>query len=674
MIAEKTPVRWSSLLLSGVILIAAQNASSACNIFVSAVDGDDATPDSSVTPFKTIQAAADVALTPGDTVCVEPGVYFENHQDLPSGGTKGVKVRAGGTAGLPITFQADPNSVGTVVIDMKFDMTPAPGSTKLPAEALGFFIEAHDYITISGFEIKNTTVGIFTKASNSPQLNPMDPLGEYDPPEHIIIENNHIHDVRKDARNPNVFDANLGLVRANDCYDCIIRNNRLHGVSQIDSGGTEIFTNQNSAGIHSFGMLRTVIENNEIYDAHSGVRFKSWTNQPLPGDPLFDPAKIPPPVNKVTDFGLKFRRNLVHDTVLGVRITPSGGSGRVISAKGNAHGNPAHYNAEIYENIFYSTKAGAERLGSQYARMEWALQVDLKGTVEQSEGLKFYNNTVITHNGVTIDAVTGIQIYNNFFSLSETTSGISGPQIAIRTTYLPFRAIQLLRSGTDLNLGTPSAPVKVTAIADCDVAIPFSCDCDLGLDPDLTDNGGAFPVSTPPYSPGQTQFFCDDNVQWTAEITLSDFNYYHVGKNFDLNKFSNGGNGVQAAGIETNAKSLDEWKLLTAGGSNFGLADNFPDSSSQADPDPQANILTGVIINPSAEVTIDLSSPTPFLHPAALNTAGRVGGLTGGAEVGIGAFPNGLYDPNSGPFDPATDSGFIGTPRFVNSPGGMSVE
>lgn len=672
MILKKRNIHRFNLLqcmaLGWVMLLVAPQAS-ACNIYVSSVDGDDGNPGSASLPFKTIQAAAEVAITPGDTVCVKPGVYFENSQATPNTAVKGVKVQASGTPGLPITFQADPEAVGAVIIDMGFDRSMAPGATFNPSEAVGFYIRAFDYVTIRGFEIRNVTTGILTQALNSPQA---PNLGEFDPPSNIIIEQNHIHDVRKDQRLPS-FDSNIAPVRSNDCYDCEIRGNRLHGVSILDNDGNEVFINQNSAGVHSFGMLRTTIENNEIYDAHTGVFQKAWTGQPLPGDSNFDPAKIPPPIDPAVDFGVKVRRNLIHDTVLGVRLSPSGGNGRQMSAT-KSNGNPAHYNAEIYENIFYSTAVGAQRLGSNYARMEWALQTDLRGTVSQSEGLKFFNNTVMTHNGVTIDAVSGVQIYNNFFSLSEVTaSGISGPEIAIQTNYTRFRAIQSLNGGTDINLGTPALPVRIVAAAGCQAL--SSCDCNLGVDPDLTDNGGTSPVSTPPFAAlGDIQFYCDDNIQWTAEITLSDFNYYHVGKNFRLNRYGSGGNGVQSAGVEQLLSSLVAWQGLTAGGDNVGLADDSPDSSSQSDLAPQADFITGVTINENVGVTIDPSQTTPFLHPATLDGAGRTDGLEAGAAVNIGAFPSGVFDPNSGAFDPASDSGFVGLPRLVGAPGDVTVD
>ena len=692
---KRNRFQWSSFVLAGVMIIAGSEAA-ACNIFVDGALGDDVVATGGAgDPFKTIQRGADAALTPGDIVCVRPGVYFENNQDAPSADFKGVKIRASGGVGNPIVFQPDPAVVGRVVIDMEFDVSNAPGSVTAVKDTVGFYIRAFDDITITGFEIRNVTTGILTQVLNSP-----DPVtGQYDPPERIIIEKNHIHDVRRDQRETNT-DTNIAAIRPNDCYDCVIRGNRLHGVSLIttldvtnsnhdyevanfevidDPAGDDIvietLINQNSAGIHSFGMLRTVIENNEIFDAAVGVFQKSWTNQPLPGD-LDYPIATPPAVNTATDFGLRVKRNLIHDTVLGVRLTPSGGSGRIVSGSGEAHGNPAHYNADISENIFYSTQAAAganHRLGPRFERMEWALDTDLRGTVDQSERLTFSNNTVIAHNGVNIDAMSDIQIYNNFFSLSPVTdSNISGPEIAIQTEYSRIKAITLLNAGTDLNLGTPSVPVVVTGVNGCEGAVTCDCELNTGLDVGFTDNGGASPVVTRQFSP-DPQFFCDENVQWTAEITVSDFNYYHVGKNFRLNRFGAAGNGVQIGGIEQLQTSLTAWQGLTAAG-NFGLTDDLPDNNSQADIAPDDNFLSGVTINQSGGVTVDPSSATPFLHPVALDGVGRVGGLIGGGAINIGAFPAGTFNPLGGPFDPATDSGFIGTPRFVAAPGGFTVE
>ena len=597
-----------------------------CSYYVANANGSDANAGSSIAPFKTIQRGADAALTAGDIVCVRPGVYFENNQRRPSPKYKGVKIRASGLPGKPIVFQPDPAAMGAVIIDMGFDVSRAPGSTVNPAEALGFYIRAFDYITISGFEIRNVTTGILTQAWKRPAA---PNKGMYDPPTHIIIDGNHIHHVRRDQRGSN-SDSNIAPVRPNDCYDCVISRNQLHTVSLINKSGVEQFTNQNSAGIHSFGMLRTVIEDNEIYAAYAGIYYKSWTNQPLPGDVNYDPARVPPPVDPATDFGVRVRRNVIHDTVLGVRLSSSGGNGRIISKSGNAHGNPAHFNADISENIFFSTDRGEQghRLGEKFVRMEWALRTDLRGTVGQSKGLDFYNNTVITHNGVNIDAVAGVNIYNNFFSLSAVNpSGLAGPEIAIRTRYVTFSAQQALNSGMVLNLGTPLSPVPRTS-------------CIGSADPDLLVS--PFIATMPMVAAGDADYYCSDNIQWSADLALVDYNYYHQADNFQLNRYGRKKPGI-AKSLERNER-FGYWARLSAA-ENVGLSDERPDKHSQQPPLPITAMLEGVVINPNRGVTLEAGFQQDkrrfsSVHPALVG-AGRVGGRPGGEAVNIGAFPDG---------------------------------
>ena len=452
-------------------------------------------------------------------------------------------------------------------------------------------------------------------------------------------------------------------------------------------------------------MLRTVIENNELYDAHTGIFHKGWTKQPLPGDPEYDftTPLVPPPINTATDFGVLVRRNLIHDTILGIHLSPSGGSGRLISNSGNANGNPAHHNVEIYENIFYSTASGVQRLGSNYARMEWALRTDLRGTAEQSQGLKFFNNTLVTHNGVTIDAINNIQIYNNFLSLSAVTSNsISGPHIAIQTEYVRIRAEQILDAGTRLNLGTPAAPIVVmptqgagtSTAAGTNRAAAVCIDNSTTPDPHLTDNGGNYPASTQPNLPasptGDTSFYCNDNVQWSAEIALADFNYYHIepdsadlnapedDSTFRLQRFGTAGNGVQVGGVQQLVNFIT-WQALqlfneNTGNGDYGMAVSNPDANSAAvDLTSQSNILNGVTVVPSVGIVIDPTSTAPFIHSAALDNSGDADGSAGGTTVHIGAFPTGVYNTASGPFTPATDSGFVGQARLISAPSAVSV-
>ena len=658
-----------SIFLLSAFLFGISGNVLACNIFV-AKDGDDTNPGTSTAPLLTIQAAASIATMPGDVVCVRPGLYYEGTQTPNFKVQKGIKILYSGTEGNPIVFQADPNVFGRVIIDQQFDLTKDPEASNDPTSTLGFIIEHQDYITIRNFEIRNTSTGIMTSAL----VQPNDDL--YDVPTHIIIENNHIYNVMKDKRNSS-FGSNIAPIRINDCHDCIIRGNKLHDVYIIELDGTHTYDNGNSAGIHSFGMLRGIIENNEIYHTHSAIFHKSWTNQPLPGNPDYlDPDKIPPPVNRETDFGFKAMRNEIHDVILGFRISPSGGSGRTINSSGKINGNMAHFNDEIFENVFYSTDSSAIRFGPAYARAGSFIQVDLRGANEQSKGLKVYNNTIIAHNGVSIDAFTDIQIYNNFFSLSNTTdSSIQGPHIAIQTRYVKIRAEQILAGSNTLNIGSIESPISVDTCVDNNIT----------PDSDLTDNGGNYPASTPPYSPDESTFYCNDNIQWTASISLSDYNYYHIpgavdsSNTFRVNRFAGTGNGVQSAGIEelVNFTDWQAMKKFTPGDptTTFGVDVDNPDSNSILSLLEAPDILEGISIVPNQAVILEGGSLSPFLHATTLSNLGKDGGVSTGGNLHVGAFPKGLFDANSGPFTyDSSDTGLVGTPQFTTAPTGLVIE
>ncbi|MBV1880221.1 MAG: hypothetical protein KUG82_01230 [Pseudomonadales bacterium] len=663
----------STFLLLSLFLLTISLKANSCNIYV-AKDGDNSNPGTSTSPLLTIQAAASIATIPGDIVCVRPGLYYEGTQTPNFKTEKGVKILYSGTAENRIVFQADPNVFGRVIIDQDFDLTKDPEATTDPIATFGFIIEHQDYITIRGFEIRNTSTGIYTRAL----VQPSNDL--YDVPNHIIIENNHIYNVMKDKRD-SAYDSNIALIRPNDCYDCIIRGNKLHDVYIIELDGNHTYDNGNSAGIHSFGMLRAIIENNEIYNAHTGVFHKSWTNQPMPGNPDYpDSSKVPPPIDKQTDFGFKAMRNKIYDVILGFRISPSGGSGRIIYSNGKINSNMAHHNDEIFENILYSTGNSASRFGSAYTRAVNLLEVDLRGANEQSVGLKVYNNTVIAHNGVSIDAFTDIQIYNNFFSLSDTTdSAIQGPHVAIQTRYVKMRAEQILAGSNTLNIGSIESPLSV------DTCI----DNDINPDPDLTDNGGDYPTSTPPYSPDESTFFCDDNIQWTASISLSDYNYFHIpgatdsNSTFRMNRYAGTGNGVQASGIEE-LVDFTAWKAIikfTPGDdtTTFGLDTDNPGAHSILSLLDTPYILYDVGIYPSQPADLGNDLVSQFLHSAVLNNLGKEGGTSIGDDLHIGAFPKGLFDSSSGPFsyysldtDDPVNTGLVGTPQFTAAPTGLT--
>ncbi|MDF1819134.1 MAG: right-handed parallel beta-helix repeat-containing protein [Immundisolibacteraceae bacterium] len=616
-------------VIAAVVSLAAINECPAgpvsCTFFVDKdhPQANDGNLGTSAKPFATIQAGASAAIHPGDTVCVKPGEkpYRESFQGYPQSNIRAIKPAASGQRGSPITFTAYPEGA-PVIIDQKFDLSAGSVAARPPQQVFGFFIYGHDYITIRGFEIRNAHSGIFTQRVNRPKE------GVYDPPSHIVVEECHIHDIRR-------LRGNIGAIQPNDCYNCLIRNNRIHDVAFFREKTTPAIvsdkTNLNIAGIHSFSMLNTEIAGNEISRASAGIYFKSWTNQPdnQPGSAgglraslgVGEP-QLPPPVT-ARDRGMVVRHNNIFDVRTGVFIAPSGGNGRE-AVQGKANKNPGFHNIDIYENNFFSTADAAVYFGAAQARMNYALFTSVSATADQSNGLNFYSNTVIAHNGVSIDAVTDVNIYNNFFSVSRLKGVKSRPGIAIQTRYTSVTAGASLEKGKSLNLGTMDNPFLVQ-------------ECNPAADPALQ----APPyVSSPPYINavnGDNEFFCTDNLRWTAELGLVDFNYYHTDSVFELNAFSHG---QASTGRLIHWRSnFSDWTFLRRE-AVFGLSEDGPDEHSSAAVLPHGGVFQGVVIQPGKGVEIDTADSELFkpLHPDLVGT-GRVGGVATGAPTNIGSVP-----------------------------------
>lgn len=595
-------VQWA-LLLMGLFGSAAAMAAQECTYYVSSSQGDDGHAGSRGHPFRSIQRAADAALKPGDTVCVLAGRYRESRKTRPFQHIKGVKVRASGTADQPIVFRAIEKPV---VIDQEFDYSfTGGGNARL---VVGFYVFGHDHIIIDGFEITNVNAGVLTQAVVRPKA---DFQGVFDPPAHLLITNNFIHSVRRDARRPG-FDTNVGALQLNQCFDCLAERNYLSDIGLVDKNGDENLNNQNSAGIHSFGMLRTVLRENLIEGAHTGIFFKSWSNQPLTGDANYHPDKIPMPFNVENETGLSIIGNTIMTSELGIRLSPSGGMGRAMAKNGRVNGNPAHRNIVITHNVFLPAPDGGKE-----GRQQWALKTDLRGASAQSRDLQFSNNTVITQNGIDIDAVRGVRAFNNIFSLLPGGTGI-------RSRYVTRTAGQAIAQGDTLNLGTPQRPRP-------------SRSCQQSPDPALS--SPPF-VSTPPFIGAvDDQFYCSDNTLWHAEFDLVDFNFYHLPTYFELNAFSPKSGSI---GRKIYWRSgFNDWTYLTA--ETFGLAFDFPDRHSIEAILPYPEIIKGVSLGPQGEVDIDWNHPELFApHHKDLINQGRRQGLPEDNKVTIGAHHAGV--------------------------------
>jgi len=236
-------------------------------------------------PWLTIQKAADT-LTAGETVYVKEGIYTETAGNSDPQ-YSGITPKESGLPNEPITYQAYAND--SVVIDQNYSST-------------GFYLRSKNYITIKGFEIRNAYSGGIRMANQSPRNS------------FITVEDNYIHDIS------GPWGHNVGGVRLDSCYKCIVRNNTIHDVWISTDPQT------NSAGIHSYRMSYATIENNEIWNSYNGIFFKQAQFDGEPGGTI--------------------RRNIFHNISEGIRLTPQGSNF------------PGHQEIHIKENIFYRFSRG----------------------------------------------------------------------------------------------------------------------------------------------------------------------------------------------------------------------------------------------------------------------------------------------------------------------------
>lgn len=278
----------------------------------------------------TIQHAAQNAKA-GDTVWVDEGVYTEPDPVSPSTEWWGIRPKYSGTESQPITYQALEGK--TVVIDQN-DQAPC------------ITLYGVEYVVIKGFELRNCVYAGVWIQSGSMARN----FG-------ISVVGNHIHDVDGPSG------TNVGGVRADRVGEAFIANNLIH---DIRVGGS--MSKENGAGVHSYRMWDTRVENNEIYNAANGVYFK------LPDDE--------------SRGGVSISKNLIYDTVLDA-----------IQLNTNDTAPGHHLNTVISQNI-------VKNCGGFY-------DDDTYQSAVQADGLKIFNNTVINSGGIEIRGHKNVEVYNN---------------------------------------------------------------------------------------------------------------------------------------------------------------------------------------------------------------------------------------------------------------------
>ena len=248
--------------------------------FYVATTGSDSNSGSKSSPFATLQHAM-MSLLPGDTLDVESGSYtgFISGWDSTPASSGDPYGYIDGTAGAPITIQADPSaSPGSVIINSRDNKT-----------AVGIDLEPGDnYITISGLTIENsngsiTKSGIKVTGNNDSLINDtVSGVGGFgiiaDNANNVLIQGNTVSNTTGSGSSGHGIyisgSTNGAVVKGNTVY-----NNGYIGIhidGDASEGGLGLVTDALIAdnviygngqnGINADGLQNSIIENNLIYN------------------------------------------------------------------------------------------------------------------------------------------------------------------------------------------------------------------------------------------------------------------------------------------------------------------------------------------------------------------------------------------------------------------------
>jgi parallel beta-helix repeat protein len=224
--------RWRLFLLSAAALLALAARDAAASTYYVDPAGNDDGPGTAEAPWQTIQHAASTLL-PGDTVIVQPGIYAE-----------AVYVSTSGSAGAPITFQAQPGAIlespypGASL--SAFDVQPGVGDVVLDGfEARDGFGETifvryggHD-IVISNCNVHHNQVGIWIDSASN-----------------IEVDNCQIHDntgLGMRVSGTSQFVTVSGTVSSNN-NDGLGCNGKADGFTVEETTSNVTFVNARAAG------------------------------------------------------------------------------------------------------------------------------------------------------------------------------------------------------------------------------------------------------------------------------------------------------------------------------------------------------------------------------------------------------------------------------------------
>ncbi len=232
---KETAIRYESMILAGVLMLALQAAGAAAVLHVSAT-GSDENPATNEAPWATLQHAVDAAK-PGDTILVRPGTYA------------GCVIRSSGTAEAPIVLKAEGERVH---LDR-----PGPENRRRSIVEVGTHADVISYWVVDGFEVSGARRwGISVGRT-----------------EHVTVQNCRVHDCGLTG----IFTAfsDHVTIQFNESYD-----NHEHGIYHSNSGDDPVIRgnrchHNDGCGIHMNGDLnmggdglisRALVERNIIWE------------------------------------------------------------------------------------------------------------------------------------------------------------------------------------------------------------------------------------------------------------------------------------------------------------------------------------------------------------------------------------------------------------------------
>lgn len=247
--------------------------------------GSDTANGGSATPWKTLQNAVQY-LKPGDTLNVRAGSYAGFIVGWDAAG-QGIYGAIAGTAGKPITIQADPSApAGSVIIN-----------NKNPKTQVGIDLEPDcNYITIKGFVVDaagtfaiypNKGNGIKATGQHDTVLNNIVKNLDYsvggitsDGADYVDIENNDVshvgwHNNGSYGHGIYVADSNFAIVRNNTIHDNDYIGLHINGDPNLVSNALieyNVIYNNGQNAINADGLQSSTIRNNLLYNfANTGI-------------------------------------------------------------------------------------------------------------------------------------------------------------------------------------------------------------------------------------------------------------------------------------------------------------------------------------------------------------------------------------------------------------------